>query len=339
MPGKKTRQLMMALLERLYPYTPVINEVGDVDPNSIHSKNTERLLALATTALAYGAFFRKSSYTWGVIGTVATGVASYYFWSVLGTWVPVEKLAEQNIINTLKKNHTITPTAVRYALYHHSFNGDILKAILNSPDERARNQLMKSYADNVNQYLVWDLSDNRTFTPRNESLKDYFQIELQQEDKGRRAVLLQQAVVLNYNLNGFECCLPETNEAWIELFTMVSAGASRDWLIDLAEKTQTWAGKKEKFIEAILPEAFKALAIRAIKDDGSKSSNFVGRMDTLLGNYRTDDEQAMFADKLSEITEKIPRDSELGKLVIWEESKPWKSPWKLLFKHNLAPAE
>jgi hypothetical protein len=333
---------MMSILERLYPYTPMINEVGDVDPNSIHSKNTERLLALATTAFAYGAFFRKSTYTWSVIGTVASGVASYYFWSVLGTWVPVEKLAHQNIINTFKKNHTITHSAVRCALYRHPLNGEILKAILNFPDDRARNQLMKSYADNVDQYLVLDTNQPHTrHTPeRNGFLKDYFQIELVRADKGRRAILLQQAVVLNYNLNGFERCLPETNEAWIELFTMVSDSATRDLLIDFAEKTQTWADKKKEFIEAILTEAFKALAIKAIENGNTvSSSNFIGRMDTLLGNSRKDTDQAMFSDKLSEITEKIPRNSELGKLVIFEDSKPWKSPWKLLYKHNLAPAD
>ncbi len=331
----------MSILERLYPYTPMINEVGDVDPNSIHSKNTERLLALATTAFAYGAFFRKSSYTWGVIGTVATGVASYYFWSVLGTWVPVEKLAHQNIIKTFKKTHTITYSEVCYALRQNPLNGEILKAILNFPDDRVRNQLMKSYADNVDPYLVLDSNQPFPLTPqRNESLKDYFQIELERGDKGRRAILLQQAVVLNYNLNGFERCLPETNEAWIELFTMVSGSDTRDLLIDFAEKTQTWEGKKKEFIEAILPEAFKALAIRAIENENSDSSrDLVGRMDTLLGNYRKDADQAMFSDKLSEIKEKISRNSSLGNLVISEESIPYSGPWKLLFKHNLAPAD
>ncbi len=135
---------MLSALLKLYPYTPSITPSGIIDPKSIHSKTTEKVLALLTTALASIPLVKKSPTSWAILGVGAIGYISYLFWSKLGAWVP-NKIADQICVQHFLQAAT-TPAGIAYRVLNNAIlHDEIFNKILSVTNISSRDTLLKNY--------------------------------------------------------------------------------------------------------------------------------------------------------------------------------------------------
>lgn len=220
---------MLPYLLKLYPYTPSITYSGNIDPQSIHSKTSEKALSFLTGALACApSILKNKTISWVLLEFGVVSCISLLFWSKLGHWI-TNKIADQICIQHFLRQDPISAEIGNRVTNNDDLRAEIFEKISSacSNDNKKKDallehylvgiwprlpitQLLSCYKETVKQMThpsmtsfkptpssqmhIWTLHHNELDLETIDLLKKNFNIDVEHEGETPFSTLAQEAI-------------------------------------------------------------------------------------------------------------------------------------------------